>query len=305
MNIAITGANGFVGSHLFKLINDMGHTVISISRSNKNKLDSNSYTFDDFFSLKIKQNIDCFLHLASPNFEYSEDDTLEKGITCLTSKILSVLASYNCKKFIFFSSAKVYGEPSLKHEIFLEDTKPKPITDYGKEKLKAENEIKYIASNSDLKYIIYRMPMVYGFNNFSNIGKLLKFIKNSYPFPLFKNSSNLKKSFLSIENIQLYVEFNIKNPESINNEILNITDEKSISINDLIINSKMMFKSKSYIIYLPYFVLKMIVKLPVVCSYFLKLYGKFEISNKKINDLYGLECKDTISCINNMHSHKN
>ena len=280
----------------------MGHTVISISRSNKNKLDSNSYTFDDFFSLKIKQNIDCFLHLASPNFEYSEDDTLEKGIAFSHQNIIVYLLAI-IVSLAFFSSAKFMENHHWSMK-FLEDTKPKPITDM-KEKLKAENEIKYIASNSDLKYIIYRMPMVYGFNDFSNIGKLLKFIKNSYPFPLFKNSSNLKKSFLSIKNIQLYVEFNIKNPESINNEILNITDEKSININDLIINSKMMFKSKSYIIYLPYFVLKMIVKLPVVCSYFLKLYGKFEISNKKINDLYGLECKDTISCINNMHSHKN
>jgi len=56
---------------------------------------------------------------------------------------------------------------------------------------------------------------------------------------------------------------------------------------------------------LPYFILNILVKLPLVGQYFLKLYGKFEISNKKINDLYGLECKDTVSCIHNMYTNKN
>jgi nucleoside-diphosphate-sugar epimerase len=35
MNIAITGGNGFIGSHISKMIKELGHKVIFISRIKK------------------------------------------------------------------------------------------------------------------------------------------------------------------------------------------------------------------------------------------------------------------------------
>ena len=35
MNVAITGASGFIGSHLSRMIEDLGHRVIFISRTKK------------------------------------------------------------------------------------------------------------------------------------------------------------------------------------------------------------------------------------------------------------------------------
>ena len=87
MNIAITGGNGFIGSHISKMIKELGHKVIFISRIKKNKCD-NFYSFDDLFSLKINIDIDCFIHLASPNYDYAKDNSLEDGIFHLTSNIL-------------------------------------------------------------------------------------------------------------------------------------------------------------------------------------------------------------------------
>ena len=68
MNVAITGARGFIGSHLCEMINDLGHKVICISR----KKNENCYSFEDLFQLKINSNIDCFIHLASPNYDYAK-----------------------------------------------------------------------------------------------------------------------------------------------------------------------------------------------------------------------------------------
>lgn len=297
MNVAITGSSGFIGSCLSRMIQDLGHKVIFISRT-KESVDQNCLSFDDLFSLKFNIDIDCFIHLASPNYDYSRDSSLEDGIVHLTSNILKVLNHYNCRKFIFFSSAKIYGEPSLTKElIFNEDCQPNPESDYGKYKLKAENNIIEYAKNSNLDYLIYRMPLVYGGSNKSNINKLLKFIEKSYPFILFKNSDHLKKSVLSIENIKLYIKYNLHNLDSIKNEIFNITDKNSICLNELITKKKRFVKSNSIIINLPYLILKIIVKIPFLSDYCLKLYGRFEISNKNIQNAYKIECHTTYDYI--------
>ena len=298
MNVAISGASGFIGSHLCRMVNDLGHKVIYISRNIKKNEKKNHYSYEDLFHFKINLNIDCFIHLASPNYDFAKDKSLEDGITLLTSNILKALNYYNCKKFIYFSSAKIYGEPSLtNNNIFNEDSKPYPITDYGKEKLNAENKIIEHANNSNLDYVIYRMPMVYGSNSNSNINKLLMFIERSFPFILFKDSKHLKKSLISIENIKLYLKYNIENPDSISCNIFNITDKNNICLNELITNHKKNTNSNSLIITLPYFLLKMIVKIPILKNYFLKLYGQLEISNKNILNEYNIECLDTFNCI--------
>lgn len=298
MNVAITGGNGFIGSHLSKMINDLGHKVIFISRTKQNVSNKMHFSFEDFFQLKINMNIDCFIHLASPNYDFASDNSLEEGITLLTSNILEVLSKYNCEKLIFFSSAKIYGEPSLmRKNIFHEDSKPEPVSDYGKQKLRAEKKIIEHANNTKLDYLIYRMPMVYGPSNNSNINKLLEFIEKSYPFILFKNMNHLKKSLVSIENIKLYVKHNLQNPDTIKSNIFNITDKKSVCLNEFINVHKKKTNSNSLIITLPYLFLTIFSKIPFLGNYFIKLYGQFEISNKNIRNAYKIECLDTYNCI--------
>lgn len=299
MNVAITGARGFIGSHLCEMINDLGHKVICISR----KKNENCYSFEDLFQLKINSNIDCFIHLASPNYDYAKDSSLEDGISLLTEKILKVLDNYNCKKLIFFSSAKIYGEPSItRNYIFKENSVPSPLSDYGKEKLKAEKKIISHSQSSNLNYVIYRMPMVYDSGNKSNVNRLLKLIEKSYPFILFKNINHLKKSFLSIENIKLCIEYNLQNIDSISSDIFNISDKNNVSVNEFIINIKKILDSRSILITLPYFLLKFLIKLPFLGRYFLKLYGQHEISNQNVQKTYKIEFFDTYSCISRINN---
>ena len=74
--------------------------------------------------------------------------------------------------------------------------------------------------------------MVYGPNMESNIGRLIKMIESSIPIPYFSETSRYKKSFLSIENIKKCIAFNIKNPDSINNDVYNLTDNNYYSLNE-------------------------------------------------------------------------
>lgn len=300
MNVAITGTTGFIGDHLSVMISKMGHNVIYINRKQIHPAHKNYFTYEDFFSLRLNLKLDCFLHLASPNYDYNKTNSndLEEGISILTDRILSVLGDYNCKKFIFFSSAKIYGEPSIDlQEIFCENTIPEPVSDYGKQKLKTEKIIVSHSKIHNLEYLIYRMPMVYGIGSNSNINKLLKFTEKSFPFILFKKTSHLMKSLISIENIKMYIKLNIQNLDSINNNIFNITDKENICLNEFITMHIRQSRSKTKIIFMPYFFLGLLVKTPLLGVYFSKLFGQLAISNKKVNDAYKISVKDTKICI--------
>ena len=292
MNVLITGTNGFIGSHLKELAANIGCNVISISRKLE-KPRINSYTYEDFLSRRLDLKIDCVLHLASPNYDYANDSSLQEGITNLTDKILSVLPYYNCKKFIYFSSAKVYGEPSLEEGIFFEDSKLNPLTDYGKEKVNAENLVLMSSKNYDLDFIIYRMPLVYGPSMNSNIGNLFKLLNNAIPFVSFKNTSHLRKSFLSIENIKTCIKFNLQNMDTINRNIFNISDNNDLAFDEFIYNYKNISKSKSMIINFPGIFFKILIKLPILNKMLIKLYGNFHITNIKVQDAFNIKLKDT------------
>ena len=283
MNIAITGSNGFIGKQLKEMLLNMNYKIITISNNTESKNETENYTYEEFFSGNIQYDIDCTLHLASPNYDFCKDDSLKKGITELTHKIISSLHLYKCKKLIYFSSAKVYGEPSFDNNIHYEDSSLDPKTDYGKEKANAEEVIKIYSQKSEVDYIIYRMPMVYGPNMKSNIGSLMNIIKKSIPIPYFQLVDNYKKSFLSIENIKRCIAFNLENPDSIHRSILNLSDNENYSLNDFMQKYKEISGSRSVFIKLPNIIFLTLSKTPILKNFLIKLYGSFIINNDKIN----------------------
>ena len=299
MNIAITGASGFIGSNLSSFLTNNGDiNLISIVRKVTNKVDE--YTFTDFFNGNIKENIDCFIHLASPNYDYSEDNSLQDGIVLLTENILKALPQYQCSNFIFFSSCKVYGESSIKNTNFTESSNLNPVSDYAKAKVDAELLVKKISDEAGLNYLIYRLPFVYGRGMKSNIGKLLKILDKSLPVLSFKNGAGLKKSFLSVENIERAIDHNISNTSSIDNNIYNLTDLSSISLDNFLTLYKDSSKSKSPIIRLHKDFFFMFVKIPIIKNIFIKVFGSFVIENLKIQKKTSINFLPTSHCVANL-----
>tara|TARA_B100000965_G_scaffold399015_1_gene418142 strand:+ start:3516 stop:4436 length:921 start_codon:yes stop_codon:yes gene_type:complete len=286
MNIAITGANGFIGSHLKNFIGNLKNiNLILIVRNKENSNDYNQLTYQDFFEARSTIKIDLFIHLASPNVDYARDNLIKEGIAGLTNNILKVLSKYSCSKFIFFSSGKVYGESSLKNFIFDETSELNPVTDYAKSKLIAEELIKEASIKKEINYLIYRLPFVYGTGMKSNIGLLLKCIERSIPIFILKNENNLKKSFLSIGNIKKMILHNISHNSSIDNQVINISDAEPISLTKFIRLYKEETNSKSILIPLNSFIFKLLTKTPLLGKFFIKVYGNFQLENKKIKNI--------------------
>ena len=125
MRIVITGAAGFIGSHLCDSLLDDGHSVVGIDNLLTGSLDNIAHlTGRDFVFLKhdvtnyihVDGPVDYVLHWASPA---SPIDYLELPIPTLkvgalgTHKALG-LAKEKKARFVLASTSEVYGDP-LEH----------------------------------------------------------------------------------------------------------------------------------------------------------------------------------------------
>jgi len=125
MRIVITGAAGFIGSHLSETLLDRGHSVIGIDNLLTGDTANIAHLFGrDFVFLKhdvtnyihIEGPVDAVLHWASPA---SPIDYLELPIPTLkvgalgTHKALGLAKAKNAR-FVIASTSEVYGDP-LEH----------------------------------------------------------------------------------------------------------------------------------------------------------------------------------------------
>ena len=120
MNIAITGANGFIGSALTAYLSRQGHKIIIITRKDiATYPDINPQTL---YNNKIDKS-DCIINLAGENIFCRWTKRVKKRIllsrTLTTSKIVECLNKFRESKiFISASAIGYYGEGKSDEYIF-------------------------------------------------------------------------------------------------------------------------------------------------------------------------------------------
>lgn len=148
MRIGVTGASGFIGTHLLSALKGRG-TVVTLPR--KKGLPGKQ-------ELKLfVADTDLIFHLGAVN--RGADEEVLTGNTLSTSRLLESIAKYgkpSCR-LVFASSAQVYSWLNYRGPI-RENRRTNPDTTYGIGKQSAENLIK----NSGIPYVILRMSNVYG-----------------------------------------------------------------------------------------------------------------------------------------------
>lgn len=106
------------------------------------------------------------------------------------------------KQFIFVSTMSVYG---LQSGCIDKNSLAKPVTAYGKSKLRGEEELKGFCTE-EFAVVILRPPMIYGKDCKGNFSRLKKLALKCSVFPRYDN----KRSMLYIENLNILVEQVIK-----------------------------------------------------------------------------------------------
>ncbi len=165
MKIAITGANGFVGSNLTRFLMKQGHEVTALVRKTANvkllpvrsriaELDYNEPT-----SLQAAfDGPEIVIHCAALTRADNWQEMKEANVSITEKVVAAVNESETVRQFIFLSSQAAAGM-SEKNRPKTEEDLPAPVTWYGKSKLLAEEVVRNRLSQG---WTIIRPVSVYG-----------------------------------------------------------------------------------------------------------------------------------------------
>jgi UDP-glucose 4-epimerase len=146
--ILIVGGAGFIGSHVNKMLNKAGYKTVVLDNLSKGRREAVAYgTFIEgdlgntqtLEALFKKHSVDAVMHFAAfidvgesvaNPLKYYENNVVN------TLRLLEAMIKYNVKKFIFSSSAAIFGLPQILP--LPEDHPSHPINPYGETKWMVE-----------------------------------------------------------------------------------------------------------------------------------------------------------------------
>jgi nucleoside-diphosphate-sugar epimerase len=168
MKALVTGATGFIGSHLCEELARRGHKVTCLVREKSNlkwieNIDLKFVTGDceSIESLyEAVTDIDYVFHIAGLTKACSEDDFFCAN-TIGTENLIKAVEERNprLKRFIYMSSLAAAG-PSKNGSPLKENLEPRPVSSYGKSKLEGEKVV--VKYRNSIPVTILRPSAVYG-----------------------------------------------------------------------------------------------------------------------------------------------
>jgi UDP-glucose 4-epimerase len=256
-NILVTGSNGFVGQYFIK------------NYAKKYNIKTFSFLNDNFDDLDLN-GVDTVVHLSAlvhqmGGVSYEE---YEKINVVQTLELAKKAKESGVKHFVFMSSVKVYGEET--NVAYSETTPCKPEDEYGKSKLKAENELLTLESD-DLKVSIIRTPIVYGYGVKANIKNLISLVQKVSVLP-FGDIQN-RRSMVYIGNLCFFMDVVIEKRLS---GIFLAADDRSVSTTELIELIAHALGKKVYLLRVPFF--ESFLKL-LKPTFHKRLFGSLEVDN--------------------------
>ncbi|MCK4772703.1 MAG: NAD-dependent epimerase/dehydratase family protein, partial [Candidatus Latescibacteria bacterium] len=190
----VTGAAGFIGSHLVDLLIEKGYEVTCFVREDDDLIwiegKGAEIVFGDCTDRQslqpvIDSDLDSLFHLAAV-MNAASADTYDNVNYEGTKNIVDICLAkgVQLKRFVYASSLAASG-PSGRHEVLDESARCRPVTDYGKSKLKAEE---YLRQHGDkLPFTILRLGLVYGPRNRHGVFSLFKVISRGIK-PVLRNA---------------------------------------------------------------------------------------------------------------------
>lgn len=196
--VLVTGAGGFIGSHLVEALLAKGYEVVCLVKPGENTrwikdLDV-TLVYGDLSQkdalVEAVKSVSYVYHLAAKMggadtadyvYAVNYDGSMNLLNACMETGV-------NLKRFLFVSSLAAVG-PTPGTLIFDEETPPSPETPYGASKLKAENDL--LALGDKIPCTVVRLPLVYGPRSLRGLYVMFKTVNIGFQLLLGKNETNL------------------------------------------------------------------------------------------------------------------
>lgn len=275
--VAITGATGFVGVNLQDYLKSCY------------ELQSLSVRFkpNQYFEI----GSDAIIHLAGKAHDLKKvsnpQDYYEANFE-LTKQLFDGFLNSEAKIFVFMSTVKAVADEVK--GILSEDKIPNPKTHYGIAKHQAEQYILNHKLPEGKRAYILRPCMIHGPGNKGNLNLLYQLVSKGLPWPLgaFEN----QRSFLSVENLCFVIKELLEN-SAIPSGVYQVSDDESLSTNELIQLLGTSFNKKSTTWKIPSSLIRGVAKLgdhlhlPLNSERLQKLTENYLVSNKKLINAIG------------------
>ena len=180
-NILVVGGAGYIGSHMVKDLLDTGYHVVTLDDLSTGHRElvlggefiegglGDAVLLDKLFST---HKVSAVMHFAAFSLV---GESVEKPLKyyrnnmAATAELLDSMIRHNVKRFIFSSTAAVYGEPV---DLPITESHPcNPTNPYGASKIAVERMLKDCDSAYGLKYISLRYFNAAGADKSGTIGE--------------------------------------------------------------------------------------------------------------------------------------
>jgi len=251
MNILVTGAAGFIGSHLAMRLLKEGHRVLGVDSFNTyydpaikhvnamaveaagaevRQLDLASDSLVD-----AVRGVEVVFHAAAQpglSAHNAFDSYLRNNVVATQRLLEAARHSDALELFINISSSSVYGADASGSET----TEPRPTSTYGVTKLAAEQLVMAAARDADFPGCSFRLFSVYGPRERPDklIPILLRSLLERQPLPLFEGSEYHRRSYTYVDDIVDGLVSALDRPGVCRGELFNLGNDRDISTGEIV-----------------------------------------------------------------------
>lgn len=240
MQIAVTGAGGFVGRALCRALAADGHTVIACIRAGDGPEGASTVRritdITDRDSLRAAFDAaHAVVHLAGRAHVMADDATdplaeYRRINVDGTRAVAEASADAGVRRVVFVSSVKVNGE-GAKGAPYRDTDPPAPEDAYGITKHEAEIALFDVARARGLEAVCLRPPLVYGPGVRANFAALMKLCDSGLPLPFGAITQN-RRSLIFIDNLTSAIRAALSHPNAVGRTFL-VRDDEDLSTTGL------------------------------------------------------------------------
>jgi nucleoside-diphosphate-sugar epimerase len=237
--VLVTGAGGFIGSHLVDSQLEKGNQVIALDlhldRLSHAVGHANLLVIEDDI-LRAKENaqawmdgVDIVYHLASAHLDVSLTNAYYRQVNVGgTTALLEAACQAGVKRFVHCSSVGVMGD--IENPPASEEYPCNPTNIYEKTKLEGEQAARSFGLEHDYPVVIARPAWVYG-TRCPRTEKLLRQVRKRR-FPIFGSGENLRHPIYisdAVKGLELCAQVDVAAGET-----FIIAGERPVTINELL-----------------------------------------------------------------------